>query len=94
MTDLDERVDQTHRAIRDAFERHRYWISSDGLERVGERDIETAFSWYEGKLRDLRRNGFGPRAYFGGGGHKVTYRLRDLAAWIEEESEKLAAKAG
>lgn len=87
-------VDQTHRAILEALERQGYWTSADGLERAGERDIETIFGWHEGKLAELRRNGMGPRPYFGGGGHRVTYRVRDLATWIEEESEKMVAKSG
>ena len=87
-------VDQTHRAIREALERQGYWVSSDGLERAGERDYETVFSWHVGKLADLRRSGSGPRPYFGGAGHRVTYRIADVAAWIEEESERLLAKAG
>jgi hypothetical protein len=92
--DLDALIDRTHQSIREAFERQSLWVSSDGLERVGERDIETAFGWHEGRLADARRSGTGPRPYFGGGGHRVTYRLRDVASWVEAESEKMLGKSG
>lgn len=63
-----------------------YWISGDG--RIGERDAAQLLGWSHDSLRNARKKSTGPRFYrLGGGGHQITYRLTDLAVWIESRKE-------
>ena len=59
-----------------------YWISVDG--RIGEGDLAALLGMKPESLANRRREGKGPPAFMlPGGGHKVTYRIPEVAAWIE-----------
>ena len=80
------RIEETVRWLSAAAHDAAFWISGDG--RIGERDAATLLGWSESSLRNARTEGRGPRFYrLGGGGHRVTYRIPDLAQWIETRIE-------
>lgn len=57
------------------------WISGDG--RVGEDVAAALLGWAPGTMANRRLEGSAPPHYrLGGGGHRVTYGLHDLAVWI------------
>ncbi|HZF97724.1 MAG TPA: hypothetical protein VEY92_05695 [Pseudoxanthomonas sp.] len=70
--------------LQDVAQQNRYWMSGDG--RIGERDLEQILNWSPGALKNKRGQGSAPPYYrVGGGGHQVTYRLIDVALWLEEQ---------
>ena len=86
-----DRTQATLALLRDVVANGRYWMSGDG--RIGERDLETILGWSAGSLKNKRTQGTAPPHYrVGGGGHQVTYRLSDVAEWLE--SQKVAASDG
>jgi hypothetical protein len=57
------------------------WMSGDG--RVGEDACAALLGLAPGTLANRRIFGSAPAHYrLGGGGHRITYSLRDVAAWI------------
>lgn len=77
-----EAVASTAKALNDAARRRGFWLSAD--ERLGEADVADLLGLTAGSLANKRREGTAPRAYeLGGGRHRVTYRLIDVARWIE-----------
>jgi hypothetical protein len=84
MTAAADRVETTARLFLDAAIERGMWLSGDG--RIGEVDAAALLGWTVGSLRNARTEGRGPRAYrIGGGGHRVSYRITDLAEWVEEQ---------
>lgn len=82
---LAERVEICTRLLREAVERAGLWMSGDG--RVGEEVAAKLLGWNVGALRNARSEGSGPRWYrLGGGGAKITYRIVDIAEFIEERA--------
>jgi hypothetical protein len=80
------RTDATAAQLLEAARTAKYWISADN--RIGEADAAKLLGMTPTSLANKRREGKGPSAYaLGGGGHKVTYRLIDLAKWIESHRE-------
>jgi hypothetical protein len=64
-----------------------FTISADG--RVGEPDAATLLRLHRDTLARKRVEGSGPPAYgIGIGRFRISYRLRDIAHWIEEHREK------
>lgn len=64
-----------------------YWVSADG--RMGEGDVADMIGLTPGTLANKRREGTAPRAYeLGGRGHRVTYRIIDVARWIEAHRDR------
>lgn len=64
-----------------------FWISADG--RIGEADVAKLLGLTAGSLANKRREGTAPRAYeLGGGRHRVTYRITDVARWIEAHRDR------
>ena len=62
------------------------WISGDG--RVGEADLAALLGFSSKSLANMRSAGEAPPSYKPGGqGHRVTYRLTDVAAWIEDKRQ-------
>jgi hypothetical protein len=58
-------------------------------ERVGERDAARLLELHPDSVARLRKEGRGPVAYvLGLGRARVSYRLLDLALWIEGRREK------
>jgi hypothetical protein len=57
------------------------WISGDG--RIGEDAVAALLGLASGTLANKRLEGSAPPHYrLGGNGHRITYGLRDVAAWI------------
>lgn len=80
-----DRAEQTAQLFLDAVKEQGMWLSGDG--RIGEVDAAALLGWTVGSLRNARTEGRGPRAYrIGGGGHRVSYRITDLAEWVESQS--------
>lgn len=80
--DSANRIVETERTLRATVLERGFWLSGDG--RVGEADAAALLGWSAGALRNQRKDGTGPVSYrIGGGGHKITYRLSDLARWLE-----------
>lgn len=76
------RVDSTAATLREAAKEKGFWISAD--DRIGESDLATLLGMTPASLANKRREGSAPSSFaLGGGGHRVTYRLTDAAAWLE-----------
>jgi hypothetical protein len=79
-----DRVDATAAALLNSAQSAEMFITGDG--RIGEGDLALLLGWNAGSLRNARIEGRGPPAFnLGGSGHRVTYRLTDVAAWIEAQ---------
>lgn len=94
---LTDRVEATAAMLSEAAREASMTVSGDG--RVCERDAEALLGYARRYLRQLRDEGRGPSAYpIGVGGGRVSYRLADLAAWIESSrdnfSEAMADNGG
>lgn len=74
-----EQVDTTEQALRAAAIEASMWISGDG--RVLEADAATLLGLALRTLQNKRGNGTAPPTYKVGA--RITYRLHDLAQWIE-----------
>lgn len=81
MNDAD-RIEATRRLLEKSVRESGAWLSGDG--RVGEDIAAKLLGFNAGSLANKRAEGTAPRWYkLGGSGHKVTYRLEDLARFIE-----------
>lgn len=80
--EAQERVDACRRALESTCRESGAYVTGDG--RIGEEVAAQLLGFAAGTLANRRSEGTGPPSYkLGGGGHRVTYRLSDLAAWIE-----------
>ena len=80
------RVDSTLAMLQNAAREAGYWITAD--LRIGEADLAALLGMTHGGLANKRREGTAPPSYtLGGGGHRVTYRLPEVAEWIESHRE-------
>lgn len=62
-------------------------ISADG--RIGERDAASLLGYNQGWFRQMRGEGSGPPFYrLGVAGAKVSYRVDDLAMWVESRADR------
>jgi hypothetical protein len=78
------RIDITYALLLNAAVTSGCWQSGD--QRVGEVDAAALLGWEVGSLRNARTEGRGPPHYrVGGGGSKVSYRIYDLAVWLESQ---------
>jgi hypothetical protein len=69
-------------------------VTLSGDDRVGEPDAARLLELHPDTLARLRKEARGPAAYgLGLGRARVSYRLHDLALWIESRREKFDAKA-
>jgi predicted DNA-binding transcriptional regulator AlpA len=83
---ISGRTDATHNALRNDALARGIHVSAD--DRVGEADLSALLGMSAGTLRNKRREGAMPPHYrVGGHGHRVTYRLREVAEWIEAGRE-------
>ena len=81
-----ERAEATADLLLAVAREREFWISGDG--RVGESDAAALLGWSPDSLRNARGEGRGPPSYrIGGGGHRVTYRITDIAVWLEGQRE-------
>lgn len=77
-----DRVDRCTRLLLEAARENGMAISGDG--RVSEVDAARLLALSAGHLKNLRAVGEGPPAYVRGlAGYRISYRVEDLAAWIE-----------
>ena len=66
---------------------HKASISLSGDMRVSEADAAVLLGLHPGSLKNLRHEGSGPRAYrLGLNGGRLSYRIADLAEWLEVRS--------
>lgn len=83
---MDGRADATEGMLLAAAHAAGYWVSAD--RRIGEADLATLLGMSAGGLANKRREGSAPPFYLlGGAGHRVTYRLAEVATWIEAHRE-------
>lgn len=81
MNDLD-RIHATTRMLEAACREGGHPVTGDG--RVGEAVAAGLLGFAETTMANKRGEGSGPRYFrIGGHGHRVTYRLADIAEWIE-----------
>lgn len=78
----DDRIAATARMLEAACRESGHSITGDG--RVGDVAAADLLGFTTSTLANWRTAGQGPTHFrIGGHGHRVTYRLTDLAAWIE-----------
>jgi len=86
MSDLEQRILVTEQAFRVFAQTESITVSCDG--RVSEKNAERLLCYAPRYLKNLRMGGKAPPHYHQGmGGCRVSYRLRDLARWVEEKRE-------
>lgn len=82
MVTFDDRVESCRAALEAAAREAGMYLSGDG--RVSEQDAARLLGLSPGHLKRLRQDGAGPVAYMVGmNGCRLSYRTRDLAAWVE-----------
>jgi predicted DNA-binding transcriptional regulator AlpA len=83
---LSGRIERTHEALLAGAKAGGYYVTADG--RVPEACLAHLLGLAPGTLRNRRREGRAPPHYrVGGAGHAVTYRLAEVAQWIEAGRE-------
>ncbi len=84
---LSGRIDATESAMREAAVQAGIWITGDG--RVAEQDLAQLLGMSPATLANRRREGRAPPSYRMGvrAGSRVSYRLREVAQWIESTRE-------
>lgn len=81
-----ERAAQTVEQLRETCERNGIFITADS--RVGEESAASLIGMAAGSLKNTRQLGNGPGYYrCPAGGSRISYRLIDLANWIEQRRE-------
>lgn len=87
MDDLQQRIERTARQLHQAATEFGMFISADG--RVSEVAAAELVGYAAGTLRNMRTAGGGP-AFFNRalGGCSKSYRLNDLAHWLEQAREE------
>jgi hypothetical protein len=79
---LDGRASATEELLVDSAREAGYHVTGD--QRIGEADLAALLGMNAGSLANKRREGKGPPCYsLAAAGHRVTYRISDVAAWIE-----------
>jgi hypothetical protein len=80
------RIDETEALLRQAANAACMFISGDS--RVSEADAAALLGYSADHLAELRKLGKGPPAFrIGMNGARKSYRLVDIAAWIEDQRE-------
>ena len=83
-----ERVEATTVLLATVVAAESLTVSAD--MRVSEKDAAHLLAMAPGHLKALRQEGRGPVSYqIGVGGSRVSYRLNELAAWIEGSREEI-----
>lgn len=90
MNRIEDRVTATARMLESACRDSNMSITGDG--RIGEPSAAVLLGLAEATLANKRCDGTGPTFFrIGGFGHRVTYRLTDIAAWIESSRNDWSA---
>jgi hypothetical protein len=85
---FDERAQRTERMLGEAARALGAVVSGDG--RIAELDAARLLGLSVSRLKQLRAEGAGPAAYrLGLNGCRLSYRLADLAAWLEARRDGL-----
>lgn len=86
-TEFKARVEATRAKFMRACSERGCLITAD--ERVSEETAANLIGYSAGSLKNLRALGSAPKHYRRGAGRgdRVSYRLEDLAIWIEEARE-------
>lgn len=80
------RLEATEQLLHGACIEQGFFITGD--HRVSETDAAALLGLAAGSLKNMRSEGSGPPAYrLGLNGNRISYRLADLAAWIEGARE-------
>ena len=84
--DLASRAAQTARALEAAARAAQMFVTGDG--RVSETDCARLLGYSMGHMRNMRSEGRGPEVFrVGVSGCRLSYRLADVAMWIERNRE-------
>lgn len=87
-TDRSTRIEQCVGLFRDAVRDHGLRMSGD--QRVSEEDAARLLGKEPGSLKNMRAEGRAPRHCRAGvGGGRISYRLSDLAEWLEDHFEEI-----
>lgn len=83
----ESRIESTERLLRYACAEQSFFVTGDN--RVGEAEAAALLGLAAGSLKNMRTEGSGPPAYRRSiNGGRISYRLSDLASWIEEGRDK------
>lgn len=83
----EERVRVTADALLAVAVKNSMGISAD--QRVGEADAAALIGMTQGGLKNLRAEGGAPNSYrVSVNGSRISYRLWDLAEWIEDKRQE------
>lgn len=83
---LDRRAETTAKALLASCDKNGLTLSAD--QRVGEADAARLIGLQPASLKNLRTVGGAPPSYRAPvGGARISYRLIDLARWIEGKRE-------
>ncbi len=81
--DLQRRATSTAAALLDEARAREFIVSADG--RVGDADAARLVGLAPESMRNLRSAGDAPPHYLVGvGGSRISYRVADLAVWLEK----------
>lgn len=79
-------VDATEDQLHGAAVAFAMVVSAD--RRVNEKDAARLLGYSAGYLKNMRQEGRAPKHYTRGvGGGRISYRIKDMAIWIEERRE-------
>jgi len=83
---IEGRSDATAAVLLQVAQERGFWVSGDG--RIGEADAAELLGLTSASLANKRREGSAPPSYsLGGKGHRVTYRIAEIALWIESHRD-------
>lgn len=81
---LDYRIEKAIEQFRNYCEKNGFHLTAD--DRIGEAEAALMLGYAKESLKNKRLLGNSPAWYRRPGGNsKVTYRLSDIAIWIEEQ---------
>lgn len=86
MSDLETRITETAALLLDAARSAGYTVTADG--RISEADCAALLGLTAGSLKNARAEGRAPAHYVAPvAGARISYRLRDVAIWLEARRE-------
>lgn len=83
---MKDQIEETKQMLLESCREYSFLVTAD--ERVGETEAAVLLGYAAETLRNMRSLGTGPAHYKRGvGGGRASYRLSDLAEWIEQARE-------